>query len=398
MSDPSGTRRVLHVCVPTVAGVPTVLLGYLKDQLARGYLVSVACPPDGWLATAAVEAGATVFCWRATRAPGPRVAGETLRLVRLIEATRPHVVHLHSAKAGLAGRLAIHGQRPTVFQPHAWSFLAVEGPARLAAVEWERFAVRWTDALVCVSNAERQIGVSHGVQAATWVIPNGVDCASWTAAGSRDRASARARLGLPDRPLAVCVGRLCTQKGQHDLLDAWDTVRTAVPCAKLALVGGGPDRASLQARIVGRRDVFLAGERADVQLWFAAANVVVVPSRWEGMALVPLEAMASGRSVVATDVPGVAESLPVDAGAVVAIGDRLGLADEIVVRLADRTRADAEGAAGRRQVESRHDMVVSAGAIISLYSTLLRRQKPNRQGDRGRVKIADAGPPRRFGS
>jgi glycosyltransferase involved in cell wall biosynthesis len=229
------------------------------------------------------------------------------------------------------------------------------------------------------------------------VIPNGVDCASWTAAGSQDRASARARLGLSDRPLAVCVGRLCAQKGQHDLLDAWDAVRTAVQGAALALVGGGPDRASLQARVVGLRDVLLVGERADVRLWFAAADVVVVPSRWEGMALVPLEAMASARSVVATDVPGVAESVPANAGAVVAIGDRRGLADQIAVRLADRARADAEGAVGRRHVQARHDMAASAGAVVSLYSTLLRRQTRNRRRDREAGEIVDARPPRRFG-
>ena len=398
MTGADGTGRILHVCVPTVAGVPTVLLGYVKDQLAKGYSVSVACPPDGWLAAAVAEAGARVLCWNAAREPGAQVAGETFHLARLIRSARPHVVHLHSAKAGLAGRLVVRGRRPTVFQPHAWSFLAVDGRARVAALEWERFAVRWTDALVCVSNAERQVGAIHGVHAATWVIPNGVDCASWTATGSPDRASARARLGLSDRPLAVCVGRLCTQKGQHDLLNAWDIVRSAVNGAVLALVGDGPDRTSLQARIAERRDVVLAGERDDVHSWFAAADVVVVASRWEGMALVPLEAMASARSVVATDVPGVAESLPPSAGAVVAVGDRLGLAGEIVVRLADRVRADAEGSVGRRHVELHHHLAASADAVVSLYSTLLRRQQQARQPGREGWEIVGAGPPRPFGS
>src|SRR5690348_4943758 len=137
MAGDDGTRRILHVCVPTVAGVPTVLLGYVKDQLSKGYSVSVACPPDGWLATAAAEAGATVLVWNAARKPGAPVAGETLHLARLIGSARPQLVHLHSAKAGLAGRLAIRGRRPTVFQPHAWSFLAVEGRARVAAAAWE---------------------------------------------------------------------------------------------------------------------------------------------------------------------------------------------------------------------------------------------------------------------
>jgi hypothetical protein len=163
--------------MPTVAGVPTVLMSYVGEQLAAGWSVSVACPPDGWLAEAAANAGARLLSWPATRAPGPRVAGETYRLARLIASERPDIVHLHSSKAGLAGRLAIRGRYPTVFQPHAWSFLALEGASRLAAVRWEQFAARWTDAIVCVSKSERVVGAIHGVRASTCVIPNAVDFA-----------------------------------------------------------------------------------------------------------------------------------------------------------------------------------------------------------------------------
>ena len=371
--------RVLHVSMPTFGGVPTVLLGYIKDQLARGWSVSVACPSDGWLATAAADAGAEVLPWPASRAPGPRVADESLRLARLTAAEQPDVVHLHSAKAGLAGRLAVRGRRPTVFQPHAWSFLAVENIARVAATQWERFAARWTDAIVCVSEAERQLGVTHGVHAPMHVIRNGVDVTRWVAASAADRVAARARLGLPDRPRAVCVGRLCEQKGQRDLLDAWGIVRTAVSGAELVLVGDGPDRQALHRRVGREGDVVLVGERADVWWWLAAADVVVVPSRWEGMALVPLEAMACARSVVATDVVGVAESVPPSAGRVVATGDRTGLAREIAARLTNSARCDAEGAAGRRHVESHHDLTTSAAAVVSLYSTLLQRPRRVRQ-------------------
>jgi glycosyltransferase involved in cell wall biosynthesis len=361
--------------MPTTAGVPTVLLGYVMDQLERGWSVSVACPSDGWLAAAAAEAGAQVLPWAATRAPGPGVARETARLAQLIGSQDPDLVHLHSAKAGVAGRLAVRGRRATVFQPHAWSFLAVDGAVRAATVRWERFAARWTDALVCVSEAEKQAGLDAGVRAWTRVIPNGVDCSTWTAAGAVDRAAARSRLGLPDRPLVVCVGRLCDQKGQADLVDAWTTVRQSVPAPELMLVGDGPGRAQLQSQLAGVSDIGLVGEREDVAEWLAAADVVAVPSRWDGMALVLLEAMARARSIVATDVAGVVDALPNSAGAVVSAGDRAALARELTVRLLDPPRADAEGAAGREHVQRHHDRADAAAALVRVYSALLDRRQ-----------------------
>ncbi|NEA48622.1 glycosyltransferase, partial [Streptomyces sp. SID10815] len=68
---------------------------------------------------------------------------------------RPDLVHAHSAKAGLAGRLAVRGRIPTVFQPHAWSFEAVGGATAALALRWERWGTRWAARTVCVSEAER---------------------------------------------------------------------------------------------------------------------------------------------------------------------------------------------------------------------------------------------------
>jgi glycosyltransferase involved in cell wall biosynthesis len=366
-------RRVLHVSMPTVAGVPTILLGYVEDQLARGWSVSVACPPDGWLASAAGFAGAKVLDWPARRSPGPSTLAETRRLSRLIESEAPELVHLHSAKAGLAGRLALRRRVPTVFQPHAWPFLAVNGPLRVAALAWEQWAMRWTDALICVSEAERVTGVRYGVRGPTWVVPNGVGRGVLSSAPD-SRSDARKRLGLPDGPIAVCVGRLCKQKGQADLLSVWGEVLRRVPNAQLILVGDGPDRAALAAGLY--RGARLIGERDDVLDWLDAANVVVAPSLWEGMALVPLEAMARARSVVSTEVGGTPESVPTGAGALVAVGDGAALAREVVLRLGNVMLADTEGRVGREHVAANHDRAAAASAVSRVYATVLARRRP----------------------
>ena len=115
------------------------------------------------------------------------------------------------------------------------------------------------------------------------------------------------------------------------------------------LVGDGPDEESLRSNAGPR--VHLVGKRADVADWLAAADVVAFPSRWEGMSLGMLEAMAIGRSVVATDVGGAEEALGGEAGAVVPPGDAAALASAIVERLRDPARTAAEGRAARERAE-----------------------------------------------
>jgi glycosyltransferase involved in cell wall biosynthesis len=354
--------------VPTTEGVAVVLLGQVRDQVARGWRVTVVCPDTEWLGDAARDAGARVVPWCARRDPGPSLVAEAVGLRRILRAERPDAVHLHSAKAGLVGRLVVRGRVPTIFQPHAWSFLAATGPLRHASLGWERLGARWTSRLVCVSEAELRDGRSVGIRGAATVVPNGVDLRRIRPVGTSGRATARAGLGLTDRPTAVCVGRLAAQKGQDSLIDAWPLVRERVPDARLVLVGDGPDRSRLEAR-AGSGVVF-AGTRVDVPTWLAAADVVVVPSRWEAMALVPLEAMAAGRSVVATDVAGIAESMAPGTGAVVSPDRSDALAAAVGDRLLDPRLAAAEGRAGRAHVEARHDAVTAAGAVAELWREL----------------------------
>jgi glycosyltransferase involved in cell wall biosynthesis len=350
--------RILHVAQPVEAGVPRVVVDLVADQVGRGWDVVVACPATGWLPTTAAAAGARLVPWEATRSPGPTTPLEARALAAVVRSVQPGVVHLHSAKAGLAGRLAVRGHRPTVFQPHAWSFEAADGPIGAASRVWERTASRWTHLVVAVSEAEAARGRAAGVDAPVLMARNGVDVRRLT---PRDRATARAALGLDDRPLAVCVGRLAEQKGQDVLVAAWPAVRAAVPGARLVLVGDGPARPAIEA--LAGEGVVVAGGSDDPATWYAAADVVAVPSRWEGMALVPLEAMASGRTVVGTDVDGMREALGDDAGAVVPVEDPDRLAAAITARLGNPSLAAREGAAGRARAVALFDVRVSAAAV-----------------------------------
>lgn len=367
--------KVVHVSQPTTEGVARVVASLAADQVRRGWMVTVVCPPDGALAADATAAGAAHVSWRARRAPGPSVAAEAAALGRLLRHLDPDVVHLHSSKAGLAGRLVLRGRRPTVFQPHAWSFAAADVRTRRVIVSWERWAARWTTALICVSRGERRRGEEEAIRARYVTVPNGIDLERFGVPDDEGRRRARQALGLPANPLVLCVARLTRQKGQDLLLRAWPAVTASHRDARLVLVGDGPERAALEA--ASGPNVTFTGDRDDVVAWLEAADVVVLPSRWEGLSLSLLEALATGTCVVATDVEGMREALRdggPPAGAVVPPGDVHALAEAVIARLDDPGLAHREGREGRRRVEDRYDVRRQRAAVAALYEQL--RQHP----------------------
>ncbi|MER6913696.1 glycosyltransferase family 4 protein [Streptomyces sp. NPDC000594] len=404
---------ILHLVQPVEGGVPRVVTDLVRAHTAAGVTTVVACPPDGELAGLAASAGARVHHWSAERAPGPRLPLEVLAAARIVRRSRPDLVHAHSAKAGLVARLAVRGRVPTVFQPHAWSFHAVTGRAARAALAWERYGTRWSTRTLCVSEGERRDGEEAGIAARWAVIRNGVDLARFSPAGApdpdtdpetgtgtdtdtdadpdtdpgtgpeaatagsgSDRGTARAALpllpGIPaGTPLVVCVGRLCRQKGQDVLLDAWPRVRGDIPGATLLLVGDGPDGPRLARS--APPGVILAGAVTDTVPFLRAADLVVLPSRWEGMALAPLEAMACARPVVVTDVSGARESLPPGhaAHSLVPPDDPRALAAAVVALLRDAPLRAALGAEARAHVRANGDAERTAAAVLGLYQDLL---------------------------
>ncbi|WP_405582936.1 glycosyltransferase [Streptomyces sp. NBC_01092] len=355
--------HILHVAQPVEGGVARVVTDLAAAQLAAGLRVTVACPRGGTLAYDVRALGCRVLRWDATRSPGHRLPGEVRRLARLVHDARPDLVHAHSAKAGLAARLAVRGALPTVFQPHAWSFEAADGAVTRLALAWERFGARWAARVLCVSEAERRTGYRAGITARWRVVPNGVDTDRFRPEGD----SARSGAG----PLVVCVGRLCRQKGQDVLLRAWPEVVRQVAGARLVLVGDGPDAARLRAEAPA--SVEFAGGTPDTAAWYRAADVVVLPSRWEGMALAPLEAMACARPVVVTDVDGAAESLPPAhrPDCLVPSEDPGALARALTALLCDEPLRSALGARGRSHVLHAHDLRRATDAVTDVYRELL---------------------------
>lgn len=379
---------MLHVSQPVSEGVARWVALLAADQVARGWSVHVASPDgalrsdvlaggDGQLSQDVLAAGAAHHVWDASRGPGAAVLSEARALAAIIKRVDPDLVHLHSSKAGLAGRLVLRGSRPTIFQPHCWSFEAVGGLVAKVSKAWERFGARWATRTICVSSQEQKAGVAAGVpQLGSVVIRNGVDLKRWPMATAADRRQARLELDLPaNAPIAVTVGRLAPQKGQDVLLKAWPRVLSAVPGAQLYLVGDGPDRDALRAAAARLSGVHVVGSRNDVGLWLAASDVVVMPSRWEGLALTALEAAATGRSLVATDVAGMGEVIgegDAKAGVIVPLGGELVpmLAHCLAERLKNLDLASQEGDNGRSRAVAEFDLKTALDRTAALTMIL----------------------------
>lgn len=231
---------------------------------------------------------------------------------------RPDIVHGHDwVVAVAAGQVADEWQVPLVATVHATEsglyFGHLHTPFSLWRDSVERALAARADRTIVCSEAMRTEVVQalaadpHRVV----VVPNGVEASAWHST-PQQRLAAREALGLTDEPLLVLVGRLEHEKGAQDAIDALALLSVHTPAAHLALVGDGArsDDLRRQAAALGVQSrVHQVGRLPDrdVAALVGAADVALVPSRYEPFGLVALEAMAAGTPVVVTGVGGLVD-------------------------------------------------------------------------------------------
>ncbi len=269
-------------------------------------------------------------------------------LTRLLGRLKPAIVHTHSSKAGILGRLAawlvgvpviihsVHGFGFTRYQPAivSWAFIALE-----------RLAARVTTRFFSVSEASRQLGIEVGLFVADQcvVIRSGVDLAAFRK-GCVDTVAKKRELGLePGRPVVGMVAPMKPQKAPLDFVRVAARVAKKKPETQFLYIGDGELREAMEAEIAKLdlvKSFRLAGWRRDIFEIMRCLDVFVLTSLWEGLPRVYLEAMASGVPVVGTRVGGAAEVVRDGVnGYLLAPGDVPGLADRILSLLANPTLA-----------------------------------------------------------
>jgi glycosyltransferase involved in cell wall biosynthesis len=380
-----GPLHAVHVLGPAAGAHVSSLAGGL---VARGIEVTVCAPAAAESHYAFGRTGARFLPLDI----GRRGAADAPAIGALRAAfAGAGIVHAHGLRAGLLAAMALGGRRtPLVVTWHG-----AEPPAdgrRAMMLRWlERRAVRGATVVLGVSSDLVDRARGHGardVRLAPAAVPRPVPVLHPPdPAGAAGRHSpgpgqkTRAEFGAMDRPLLLAVGRLEPDNGHDVLLAAaarWsappgpDAPDALDPRPLVAVAGEGPERAVLERRIeAGRLPVLLLGRRDDIPGLLAAADLVILPSRWEARALIAQEALHAGVPLVATAVGGTPE-LVGDAAVLIPYGDPAALARAVTGLLADPARRAALAVAGRAQAATWPTEDDTVAQVLSVYDELIQ--------------------------
>ncbi|MBI5740615.1 MAG: glycosyltransferase [Nitrospirae bacterium] len=360
----------LFVTLP-VGGAEEHLLTILRNLNPEEYRPTVLCIRDkGEIGREIEGMGIDVISLnRDSKAADVRIIKDILKVMRKQNIS---LVHTHLYHANMYGRTAAFlAEVPVVSTEHN----------AYPKYKFKRRIVNWllakrTGKIVAVSDA-----VKNHIVARDWITPtkvevihNAVDISRFD---SVTRETSRQKLCIAPESLVIgTVGRLIEQKGHIYLIEALHAVREAVPQIKLVLAGSGTLETSLKNEVSAKgldEHVMFLGQRRDIPDILKAMDIFVLPSLWEGLPMVLLEAMASGLPIVATSVSGVTEIVRDEInGIIVPARNKTALAGAIIGLSADSVKRKAFGRSGRKMVEDRFSSVRMAARLDSVYKSLIQ--------------------------
>ena len=385
----SSGYRIAHVqLLPLLSGVQRVTLDEL-ERLPPGYQRWLICKQEGPLTTAALKAGAQALISEAlVREIHPRLDLRALwQLWRYCRRYRFDIVHTHSSKTGVLGRLAarLAGVPCIVHTVHGFAFPAAKSGLQrriFHAMEW--MGARCSHLVICLHEEDARICREQLKLPAERVaiLPNGIDLEKFSPVASGDQLRAlRSDLGLPvDRQLITMVGRLWEQKDPGCLVEAYCQLwQKGDPGTDLILVGDGDLRQQLQQRVKTaglQAHVHFLGWRTDTPDLLRASDIFVLPSRWEGMPLAILEAMGTGLPVVVSDIPGNRHLVAHEQqGLLFPMENVTALADALHLLIVNPDLRVSLGKDARQRVEKQHDIRDRIRRIEMLYGNVLQQEK-----------------------
>jgi glycosyltransferase involved in cell wall biosynthesis len=368
-------------------GAQVHVLELLRGFIGREKLV-LAVGDDEFLSKEARQIGVDVrvvpSLQREVAGAGDLHAWRALRA--LIREVQPRLVHTHSSKAGILGRLAARAEGvPCIHTAHAWSFSdGLPLRRKLLAVPVEAAVGRVTDRFIVVSEADGEVGTRWRVArpCQVRVVHNGV----------ADHPL-RATPDAPGVPIFTMVARHAPPKDHALLVEA--LAGLGVP-ARVQFVGDGPDRAALEALVASRglrESVAFLGTRTDVAELLAASHGAVLASKQEGFPLVVLEAMRHGLPVLASDVGGIREAVESEVtGLLVPRGDVEGWRRALRRLVASPGTRRRWGDAGRRVFEARFSAPAMVERTWEVYVETSRKVGPGYQAAGADAEVSNVAP------
>lgn len=370
------STRILHVITRSEwGGAPRVV-----QLLATGTEAdaAVACGTGGPLIGALREDGIEVFEQpHLRRSPGPIADARAFAaLYWLLRRESFDLVHCHSTKAGVLGRLAAAAAGvPSVFTVHGWGFYNTEyGWLAPAIARGERAIAGITEAVVCVSENDHRRGRERNIlrRADGHVIHNGIPPLSFPA----DRASLGDELAIdPETVVVGAIARLAHQKNPLATLRTGRRLQERGHDTTVVLIGDGPLREECAAYIERHGfDAHLLGFHEHALELLVDIDVFLLPSRFEGFPLTVLECLHAGVPVVAHDVGGVAEAVADgETGFVVPAGDEDAFVDRTERLVRDPERRERMGRRARDVARSTYTAERMVERYEAVYTAVLAR-------------------------
>lgn len=379
-----GRPRILHLTTGLdVGGTEMMLLRTLPvlEQEFKNYVCAIR--GRGSVGRALEDAGIPVYYLDYNNIVDPSALW---RFWRVVQSVRPTILTTYLIHADLFGRILGRMYRIPI----------VVSSQRGSPLQWEflRTFDRLTTSLVDIYTVQTQVAQRqlssqlHIPTSRLQIIPNGIDSRQYQAGKCRE--AVRAAFHLPaDAFLITCVSHLRRGKGQSYLLRAFEHIAAGNQNLHLLLIGEGSERETLQQQIKGYHTVsriHFVGAYQNVSEILSASDVFVMPTLAEGMSNAILEAMASGLSCLISDI-AVNLEIIVDGktGLLFRTADSTDLAEKLVRLVHDQPLRSRLGAAARCYITEQHDIDRTTATLITLYDTLLARQKAVPLPSRGNV-------------
>ncbi|MFA5316563.1 MAG: glycosyltransferase family 4 protein [Dehalococcoidales bacterium] len=303
------------------------------------------------------------------------VVTSAFRLRKLFKKYNTHILHCHEYKSDIIGYLATRKTNVHLISTqHLWA-----GEVLRARI------YEYLDSIVIKSNSfERIIAVSEDIKSTLIsrnikekrivVIPNGIDVDKYDI--DVNEKTVKDKLGITDDKIVICcIGRLSPQKGHFYLLNAAKEVIKAYRNVIFLLVGDGPlkkDLENLSSELGIKNNIIFTGYRDDVKDILGISRLFVMPSSSEGTPMALLEAMASGRAVIATNVGGIPEVIKDGFnGILIKPKDAKGMAEAIIRLLGNKVMMGDYGNNAKACIKSNYSSEVMTEKYENLYKELL---------------------------
>jgi glycosyltransferase involved in cell wall biosynthesis len=379
--------RILHIhTLPVISGSGINTFLTMRGMKGNRYESVLACAPGGELIDLVQRHGMEVKTFPSLVQPlhPPKDFKAILDLTGHLMTKPYQVVHTHNSKAGFIGRLSAKLARVPVIvhTVHGFAFHEQEPPWRRSLFRnLERLASHWCDQMIFISQPLVDWAVKEGIGCTRKMarIYSGIEMDRFHPVSAQEKNRLKAKWGLQESHAVIgMVSKLWEGKGHAFLIRAFKDILKEKPQARLVIVGEGYLMESLKAlvsQMALSEAVIFTGFLEDVPQIIATFDVAVLPSDFEGMGRVLLEAMAMEKPVVGTRVGGIPDLIEQGVnGYLVSPGNEKELASAVLKLLEDKDLAREMGQAGRNKMTDRFSAESMVRSIEEVYSELLKRK------------------------